>query len=449
MTPQSQIRRIARYALRRAKRAVLSPVRGALHWYVRAEPRPEDAENADRRVIILLGSAWGMGGTIRSVHNLAGYLAKTHDVEILSLTRRREKPFFAFSPDVKVTALDDQRPGATPRRLRLVRKLLSGRSSALMHPADLAAAGANLWMDVMLVRKLRGRSGFLIGTRPGLNLIAANLSPPGLITIGEEQMHLFAHSGPLRRAMKRHYPNLDALAVLTERDLNEYDKLLDGRVRLARIPNTAREMPGPKADLSARTVLAAGRLTRQKGFDLLLEAFASFTASHPDWKLKICGRGHLRDDLRQLVVERGLSDVAKLPGPCRNLPAEMAKASIFVLSSRFEGFPLVLLEAMSKGMAVVAFDCPTGPGDVIDDHRNGILVPAGDVDGLANAILELIEDEELRRRCAAAAADTARSYTIEAVGPQWEALLEELAEGRRRAQAPREAAEPGGYTRTR
>jgi glycosyltransferase involved in cell wall biosynthesis len=445
MTVRSQLPRIRRYAVRRVKRAGLSPVRRLLRWYVRAAPRPDGTADANRRVFILLGSAWGMGGTIRSIHNLAGHLAKTHEVEILSLARRRQKPFFEFEPGVKVTALDDQRPGATPRGLRLLHRILSGRSSALMHPADHAAAGANLWMDVRLVRKLRGQSGFLIGTRPGLNLIAADLSPPGLITIGEEQMHLHAHSGSLKRAMKRLYPKLDALAVLTERDLHEYDKLLSGGLRLARIPNTARQMPGPKADLSARVVLAAGRLTRQKGFDLLIEAFEPVASAHPDWRLRICGRGHLRGELRKQIDERGLSEVIELPGP-RDLADEMAQASIFVLSSRFEGFPLVLLEAMSKGMAVVSFDCPTGPGDVVDDHRNGLLVPEKDVDGLAAAIIELIEDEDLRRRCAPAAVETARSYSVDAVGPQWEALLDELSRARDAALLPEGAAEPARYT---
>jgi glycosyltransferase involved in cell wall biosynthesis len=97
-----------------------------------------------------------------------------------------------------------------------------------------------------------------------------------------------------------------------------------------------------------------------------------------------------------------------------------------VLSSRFEGFPLVLLEAMEAGMAVVAFDCPTGPADIIEDHRNGLIVPAKDVDALGAALLEMIQDDELRRRCAAGAIESAREYTMDAVGPRWDALLADL-----------------------
>jgi glycosyltransferase involved in cell wall biosynthesis len=100
---------------------------------------------------------------------------------------------------------------------------------------------------------------------------------------------------------------------------------------------------------------------------------------------------------------------------------------LFVLSYRFEGFPLILLEAMSKGMALISFDCPTGPAEIVEDHRNGILVPPKDVEGLARA---MIGNEQLRRRCAAAAVSTAQCYTIEAIGSQWLDLLDSLSSSR-------------------
>jgi glycosyltransferase involved in cell wall biosynthesis len=179
------------------------------------------------------------------------------------------------------------------------------------------------------------------------------------------------------------------------------------------------------ADLSARHVLAAGRLTPQKGFDLLVEAWAELASAHSDWTLRICGKGSLRKDLRRQIARSGLGDSIELPG-ARDVDEEMRNASIFVLSSRYEGFPLVLLEAMSAGMAVVAFDCPTGPGEIIRNGENGILVPDGDAVGLSEGIRTMIEHEELRRRCAEAAIKTARGYTIEVIGPRWKALFEEL-----------------------
>jgi glycosyltransferase involved in cell wall biosynthesis len=404
-------------------------VRVGLRRYVRAEPR-ELQEGERPRVLILLGNAWAMGGTIRASHNLAGHLARSYDVELLSVMRRVTKPFFPFPAGVKVTALDDRTPAARSRA-KLSQRILRRLPSTLIDPADRVADACSLWSDLELVRRLRGEPGFLIGTRPGFNLIAADLAPPGLTIVGQEHMHLGAHPRPLRRAMKRGYPKLGALAVLTERDLEDYGVVV-GEAKLVRIPNAA-EIGGAKADLAAPRILGAGRLTAQKGFDLLVGAFGEVAEAQPEWTLRICGEGQLREAVDGLVAEADLSERVELPGRC-DLAEEMANASVFALSSRFEGFPVVLLEAMSKGMAVVSFDCPTGPAELIDDHRNGILVPAGDVDAFAAGLRELMQDEELRRRCAAAAVETASAYTVAAIGNRWEGLLDELAEARGRPQ---------------
>ena len=418
------------------KRAGLRTVRAALLRTVRAEPAPGD--DPSRKVFILLVSAWGMGGTIRAAINLAGYLADHHEVEIISTYRRRERPYFAFDPRVTVTALDDERPGALPWLVRHLRRLLRRFSSTLYHPADIRKDDHNLWTDVQLVRRLRKQRGVLIGTRPGLNILAADLQAPGLVTVGVEQMNFASHVRHLRRAIVNRYARLDALAVLTEQDRAAYEQALDGKAPpIWRIPNTVHDLEPPLADLSAKRIFAAGRYTSQKGFDLLIEAFIPVAARHPDWELRICGRGIRKQELIDLIDRRGLARQVTLAGPSEDIPGEMARASIYALSSRYEGFPLVLIEAMSKGMAVVAFDCPTGPADIVDDHGNGILVPPQDVEALTAGLLEMIEDEPLRRRCASAAVETAREYTMSAVGPGWDAMLESVS---RPARAPSERA---------
>jgi glycosyltransferase involved in cell wall biosynthesis len=415
----------------RVKRAAARPIRAALVRYARARPTAEEAAGAGRRVFILLTTAWGMGGTIRTTLNLAEYLADRYEVEIVSIGRDRDRPFFGeFPRGVKVVTLHDRRRKRQPQRPRPVRRMLRALPSVLMHPRDRAARGFSLWIDLMLVRTLRGRAGFLIGTRPGFNLLMAELALPGMITIGQEHMHLGHHHAELQKAMPRLYPKLNALTVLTKPDLHVYAQRLDPGVRLVHIPNTVRDIDGPNADLGAKTVLAVGRLIPQKGYDLLIPAFAQVAAKHPDWRLRICGAGPQRAELEAMVDELGVDDAIALEGPARDFGAEIADASLFVLSSRFEGLPLVLLEAMSKGMGIVSFDCPTGPGDVISDHRDGILVPPADVHALAAGIIEMIEDADLLRRCAAAAIDTARGYTAGAIGPQWEALFGELRRGR-------------------
>jgi len=405
---------------RRVKRAVVRTLRRIILRYVRAKPDPE----APEVVIILLMSAWGMGGTVRSAHNLAGYLAKRHEVLMISVYRRAEQPFFGTFPSgIEVTALDDQRPEAETK----LRRALKSRSSLFYHPKEHHAHNFSLWTDLRLARLLRGRRGVVIGTRPGLNMLAVDLAVPGLATVGEEQMNLATHSSAVQSAMVRRYSRLGALVVLTEADREAYGRLLDpNSPRLERIPNTVRAMEGVRADMSATRVLAAGRLHPQKGFNLLIAAFAQVAPEAPDWHLRICGRGRLRSALQRQIDDAELGGATQLAGPARNLDEEFARASIFVLSSRFEGFPLVLLEAMHAGLAVVSFDCPTGPRDIIDDHRNGLLVPAADIDGMAGAIRELMRDEKLRRRCGAAAAETARAYTMDAIGPQWDRLLQDV-----------------------
>jgi glycosyltransferase involved in cell wall biosynthesis len=430
---------MGQYLAGSAVRILLLPLRISLKRYVRAEPAATPGET-HRKVVFLLMNAWAMGGTIRAVHSLAEYLAASYEVEIVSVLRRRERPFFAFPHGVTVTTLHDRRPGvASPG---LLRKLLERCPSVLMHPADSNAGSCSLLVDLMLVRELRGRSGFLVGTRPGLNLIAAELSPPGLVTIGQEHLNLRSHSRILTRALERGYPALDALAVLTEEDRRDYARMLGGRggcPRIVRLPNSVRDLGGGSADLDERMVLAAGRLTPQKGFDLLVRAFAGISPAHPEWRLRICGEGRERETLRRLIDAQGLAGVVDLPGR-RDLGKEMAGASIFVLSSRLEGFPLVLLEALSMGMAVVSFDCPTGPRDIVEHERNGLLVPAGDVDALADAVGRVMVDEDLRRRIGAAGIETARAYGMDQIGPQWDALLAELAV-RRSSVRSREAVE--------
>ena len=411
-----------RSAARLGRRAL----RSALLRYARARPRVSELATADRRVIILLTTAYGMGGTIRANLNLAAYLADGYDVEIVSVMRGRKQPFFGEFPDgVAVVTLEDRRRQVL-QKARPAQRLLRRIPSVLMHPGDRTYKGWNLWVDLRIVRHLRGRAGFLVGTRPGLNLLAADLRLPGFATIGEEQMHFAHHRKHLRHAMVRRYAGLDALIVLTNRDKATYEERLRQPVRVERIPNTVRDMGPGRADPDRHVVLAAGRLSPQKGFDLLIRAWGEAAPDHPDWRLRICGDGPERTALTSLIAELDLGSSISLERSASDLGAQMQLASIFALSSRFEGLPLILLEAMSKGMAVVSFDCPTGPDDLVNDHVTGRLVAPEDVRGFARALGELMSDGALRRRCGEAAVGTAQRYRMETIGLEWERLLRSL-----------------------
>jgi glycosyltransferase involved in cell wall biosynthesis len=381
------------------------------------------------KVTILIIDAYGMSGIVRSVLNLAEHLAHGYDVEMVSVIRERSEPFFEFPPGVRVTTLEDRRKGGGRLagwrgRLRHFLRRFRGR---LLHPADHAAVKTTLWTDLLLARRLRQvRSGAVISTRPSFNILGAKLSRRGVAFVGQEHVNLAARGPAIQPSIRRTYPHLDAMVVLTETDRREYQRALKGRGRVEAIPNAVPKPVGPPSDVSNPVVIAAGRFTRQKGFDLLIPAFAQVARQEPDWSLRICGRGPLGYALRHQVIRNEASNSIYFPGLVSDMPRQMEKASIFVLSSRWEGFPMVLIEAMSKGLPVVAFDCPTGPADIVEDGVNGFLIPMGDTDGLAEAIVDLARDEEKRRRFGAAAAERAQEYTLSAVRPRWDALLAEL-----------------------
>jgi glycosyltransferase involved in cell wall biosynthesis len=368
-------------------------------------------------------NAYGVGGTIRATFNTAGWLAQTHEVEVISVVRHRDEPALPFPDRAALSAVDDRRvaPGPFGRLLRAL-------PSVLVHPEDYAFSGASLLTDIRLARRLGALPpGVLISTRPGLNVAVPELVPPGVKLVGQEHMNFLSHRPGLLARIGHEYPKLDALVVLTEGDLNDYTRLLSGaRTKVARIPNALPESQAPMSTLDEPVVVAAGRLRHQKGFDLLVRAWVEVGRRHPDWRLRIYGSGEEREALLELIEARDLAGQVSLMGTSTALHAELAKGSIFVLSSRYEGFGMVLLEAMSQGLAVVSFDCPRGPGDIVGNGQDGILVPDGDVDGLSRALLELIEDEGKRRRYGAAAPGKAHRYDIANIGPQWDALLGEL-----------------------
>jgi glycosyltransferase involved in cell wall biosynthesis len=299
----------------------------------------------------------------------------------------------------------------------------------LIPPTEFRYANFNRLTDARLLRFVRGvRDGILVSTRPGLNLVVAQYGRPEVVRIGQEHLYLSIYKKPLREAIRQHYPRLDLVAALTERDARDYRRLLGTGTRVVRMPNAVTHVRSAPAGSDSKVVIAVGRLVRQKGFDRLIPAFAKVVAAHPDWTLKIFGAGPLHDDLQRQIDDLGMRDHIRLMGFTDDVHGEMAKASLYVLSSRFEGFPMVLLEAMGCGMPVVAFRCPNGPEDLIEHDVSGLLVPTGDVDGLGAAISQLIEDPERRRMFAARALEVAGHYQIDEIAARWEQLFhQELA----------------------
>ncbi|WP_214317749.1 glycosyltransferase [Nonomuraea sediminis] len=382
---------------------------------LRAANRRRASGPADtRHVRFLLLHANGMGGTIRTVFTLAGSLAAEHDVEIVSVIRTRQEPFFPVPHGVRVSYLVD-----------LVGRSPLGRS-LLIPPDEAAYAKFDLRTDVALVRFLRGlRGGVLITTRPGLNLVAALLAPPGVLTVAQEHVGYGTHRPAVQKMIKRRYGRLSALVTLTEADLKDYRVALGERApgQLVRIPNATPPLSSGPSPLTEPAVVAIGRLTKVKGFDLLLRAWARAVAERPGWSLRIVGSGPQRSALAALVDELGLGGSVTLTGASRDIGAEFDRASIFVLSSRHEGFPMTILESLSKGVPVVSFDCPYGPGEIITHDHDGLLVPPGDLKALAAELGGLMDDPAARRRMSDQALLTSRLYDPEPITAEWERLL--------------------------
>ncbi|MEU4428430.1 glycosyltransferase family 4 protein [Actinoplanes sp. NPDC024001] len=387
------------------------------------------------RIRYVINNAYGTGGTIRTVFNQANALCGDHDIEIASVYRTAKAPALPLDPRVRLVSLTDLRDNglpwteagaAPPRFWRKTRRL----PNPLPHRRDHRYRRWDPQVDLRLIRYFRAQHDVvLVTTRPGLNLMSAWFAPRRLIRVGQDHMNFAGYGPRLQAAIRRAYPRLDAVTVLTRADYAAYREALGDSVRLVRIPNGTPARPDVPEIARGPIVAAAGRLTRQKGFDLLIEAFARVHERHPDWHLHIFGAGRWRQRLADQIERAGLRGVVRLRGLSRNLDAELAQASIFVLSSRKEGLPMVLLEAMGAGLPVVSFDCPTGPAEVVETGVNGVLVPAEDVAGLAGGVVRLIENSDERAEMGRAARATAAGYAMPVIAAQWENLFHDLKAG--------------------
>jgi GalNAc-alpha-(1->4)-GalNAc-alpha-(1->3)-diNAcBac-PP-undecaprenol alpha-1,4-N-acetyl-D-galactosaminyltransferase len=182
------------------------------------------------------------------------------------------------------------------------------------------------------------------------------------------------------------------------------------------------ELP-EKLNFNKKTVVAMGRLTEQKGFDILLTAFADIAEKHQDWQLLILGEGELRQELEALRDQLGIRDRVVMPGLVNNPFPILKHAHLFVLSSRYEGFGNVIIEAMACDLPVISTDCPSGPGEIIINGENGILVPNQDQNSLAQAMTSLMSDSERRKQLTATAQKSLHRFNIDTIISQWEDLL--------------------------
>ena len=217
----------------------------------------------------------------------------------------------------------------------------------------------------------------------------------------------------------------EKLIVLTNGDAQEWSKYIKD---VEIIPNPVTVYPESiqPHDGSGHRIIAVGRLHEQKGFDMLTDAFAMIAAKCPQWHIDIFGNGVDEQQLRILIHTHGLDGRINIMPPTSKIYEEYQQSEFFVLSSRFEGFGLVLAEAMSCGIPCVSFNCKYGPGEIITDHVDGLLAEADNVNDLANKMLWMMEHEEKRLAMGSAARQATARYQQDVVMQQWIALFSEL-----------------------
>ncbi|MEU0400587.1 glycosyltransferase [Streptomyces sp. NPDC006197] len=380
------------------------------------------------RISFLLHNGYHYGGTIRTTFTLAEELAERHEVEIVSVFRHRDRPILGLPAGVTLRHLVDLRKDSPG---------YDGDHPDFHRPAVVFPRGDGRWKqysaltDTRIGEYLRGvEADVLVATRPGLNVHLARQARRGPVLVGQEHLILSGHSYRLRRDIAHEYALLDAVTTVTEADARTYRKLRLPGVRVEAVPNSVPAPSAPPADPAARTVVAAGRLTRVKRYDVLIDAFASVAADHPDWKLRIYGTGDAVQDLKapltRQIRDRGLDGQVFLMGAVTPMEPEWAKGSIAAVTSQRESFGMTIVEAMRCGLPVVSTDCPHGPREIIEDGVDGRLVPVDDVAAVAAALREYVEDEELRAKAGRAALAASERFDPSRIAARHEALWTEL-----------------------
>jgi glycosyltransferase involved in cell wall biosynthesis len=338
-------------------------------------------------IVNLVANHWnGMGGT----------------VTLITLERPDAQPYYEFDPGIAIVRL-----GVPPRRASKLRSTL---------------------LVFQRFRRLRSairrsRPDFVLSflTRTNVLTLLAMIGSSVSVVVSERNNPASQPFGPVWRWLQTSlYPRAFGLVTMTQGALDHFPPSIRRKGWVIANPV---DLPRDWQNRRGKSILAAvGRLTDQKGFDLLLEAFSRIAEAHPEWRLVIWGEGEERSSLQALRDALGLQQRVDMPGITERPGLWIETADAFVLSSRYEGWGIVLLEAMASGLPVVSFECDWGPRVMITHESDGILVPKEDVEALAKALDRLLADRELRERLGAAAAASAQRYMPGQILAEWDVL---------------------------
>lgn len=352
------------------------------------------------RIFLLINSLETPGGTERVSTLLANHLASLDGVEVTFCTLLDSaEPFFPVSPAVAIERLGHDRD----------------RYRAWKYPAYVARLRS-------LVK--RHRPSWIIDVCSAMSLVSIPAcAGTGCRVITWEHFNASVTWNGLTAPLARRLASRLSYRVvtLTTRDSRAYATMYGAR----NVTHTQSCYPrrSDSSDLSARVVLSVGRLSGQKGFDLLLQAWALTSCRKDGWELHIVGDGEEREAISGLIASMGDGSNVTLYPPTSDIGAHYRNASIYVMASRFEGMPLVLIEAMAHGLPAVSFDCPTGPAEIIRDGASGLLVAPGDVKALAGAIDRLASSPATLHEMSATALGDSLSYSPGRFFSSWRELM--------------------------
>lgn len=355
------------------------------------------------KILVLGGNFSNSGGTERVGSILANGLVEVgYEVVVASLAGG-DQPFFPLNKNIKVVSLfktTDRTLYRAPNIISRIRKLLKEEN-----------------IDTLIV----------IETMSVLFTLPAIIGLP-VKHICWEHFNFNNDLGKKGRRVARQLAAryCDSVVTLTERDKQYW---LQGTQHKSQITAISNPCPFPVQDYikeeDSKVLLAVGRLTHIKGFDMLLEAWVQVSKLMPSWKLKIVGEGIDRQKLFEFIEINQLIDSVELVGNTNDVSKYYKEAEIFCLSSRFEGFPMVLLETLAFGLPVVSFDCDTGPAEILED-TGSILVPQSDTNKLALSLIELMSDSERRKNISVKSKQKVKVYQPKNIIHQWIDLLESL-----------------------
>ena len=374
------------------------------------------------KIIYCIQGTHNSGGMERVLSRKVNYLAQAgHEVSIITFNQQGRKPFFELHPSVTCYDLaipyEQYQKGGIPNRLALYVRLPQLHR---LHRKRLEQLLLKLRADIV-VSMFNEEASFLPSIQDGSHKIL--------------EFHFSKHNGlkDLRRGIWRLIDELrakkderivrpfDRFVVLTEEDATLWGALPNLRV----IPNPLPFYSDSPSDCSAHQLLAMGRYDDQKHFDLLIDLWAQLAPEYPDWRLVIAGDGKLRSELTAQVERLGLKSV-ELMRPTHQVQELYRASSIYAMTSRYEGLPMVLIEAQQMGLPIVSFACPCGPRDVITDGVDGYLLEVGDHAGFIQALRRLMDSEAERQRMGAAARIASERYDLEHIMKSWLALFDEL-----------------------